>query len=359
MESYSWLKPWVVAVRFLLVLKFRFTNALLRTWLCLRLVALRLQRGKKLVVLYRDVGIGDIVCTFPLIAELRKLFPHQVVVYVTQRRFHSFVRRFSRANAVVGTSYVLYSEPLPRLPAWVADKSLHPLYGDEKPAGPKKERSSFSLEMAESCGVSLTDPLPKLTVDEAEASLLLRRHDPEPRARLRIGIHTGPSLPVKEWPIESWRQLVQLLHQQLGAAVFQFGSKWHLSHPTETKGSLPVQCDLTGRLDLIETTHLISKMDLFIGIDSGLLHIANAAGVRSIGLFGPTNPYVVLGGQFTTGLFSAEVPCIFCQHRGLDLHWKTGCPYDIRCLGMLSADAVFASVKMALDPTLSTQNSDR
>ena len=234
-ELHPWLRPLRTVISFLLTLRFKLVNTLLRNWLLLRFVVVRLLWGKKLVVIYRDIGIGDIVNTFPLIAELKTISSHEVIVYVTHQQFRSFVRKFSGANVVIGTSYVLFSQPLPRIPAWVATKALHPLYLGEDPASPKSERLGYVLEMAGSCGISLSDPRPKLTVDDSEAISVLHRHNHGRSSRPYIGIHLGPTVPVREWPFESWRQLVELLSHRLQATIFQFGSKWHSCHPVEMK----------------------------------------------------------------------------------------------------------------------------
>jgi len=358
-EVYPWLKPFHNLVTFFLQLRFKFVNASRRNWLLLQFVALRLRYGKKLVVIYRDVGIGDLVCTFPLINEIKKQFPGGLIVYVTHHQFRAFIEKFSGANVAIGTSYVLFSLPLPRVPAWVATKAFHPLYVNEGPGSPKGKRLGHVLEMAKSCEISLSNPRPHLTVDGAEALATLRRYDNVRNSRPYIGIHLGPTLPVKEWAFESWKRLVEMLSHQSGATIFQFGAKWHSSHPAELSGNLPVHCDLTNQLNLIETTQLISKMDLFIGIDSGLLHIAYAAGVPSIGLFGPTDPAIVMSGYLTAALFTAELSCIFCQQRDLNLHWKTGCPYNIRCMQSLSVDEVFAQSKKILEMTAPLENSGK
>ena len=47
--------------------------------------------------------------------------------------------------------------------------------------------------------------------------------------------------------------------------------------------------DLTGELSLNETTYLISKATAYIGNDTGLMHIAIASNIPTIGLFGPTD----------------------------------------------------------------------
>lgn len=50
--------------------------------------------------------------------------------------------------------------------------------------------------------------------------------------------------------------------------------------------------DLSGRLDLPACGALIERATLFIGNDSGLMHIAAAAGAPTVGLFGPSDERV-------------------------------------------------------------------
>jgi ADP-heptose:LPS heptosyltransferase len=51
-------------------------------------------------------------------------------------------------------------------------------------------------------------------------------------------------------------------------------------------------CDLAGRLDLPACAALLERATLFIGNDSGLMHIAAAAGAPTLGLFGPSDERV-------------------------------------------------------------------
>ena len=47
--------------------------------------------------------------------------------------------------------------------------------------------------------------------------------------------------------------------------------------------------DLVGKIDLIEMYYLMQKSNLFIGNDSGLMHLAALADVPTVGLFGPSD----------------------------------------------------------------------
>jgi heptosyltransferase-3 len=53
-------------------------------------------------------------------------------------------------------------------------------------------------------------------------------------------------------------------------------------------GLLPDAVDLVGKLSLPEAAACLDRMALFVGNDSGLMHLAAATGVPTLGLFGPT-----------------------------------------------------------------------
>ncbi|HNY13087.1 MAG TPA: glycosyltransferase family 9 protein, partial [Candidatus Wallbacteria bacterium] len=64
--------------------------------------------------------------------------------------------------------------------------------------------------------------------------------------------------------------------------------------------------------------------DIFIGPDSGLLHIAASFGVRSIGIYGPT----------LASDFAPSAPCVAPVEIDLECRKKcvTPCPNNIECL---------------------------
>jgi ADP-heptose:LPS heptosyltransferase len=67
---------------------------------------------------------------------------------------------------------------------------------------------------------------------------------------------------------------------------------------------------------LTEMAAIISKADLIISNDSSPKHIANALGVRSIAIYGPTNPYSWNDIDMKKNpALSADVPCIRCEKR--------------------------------------------
>ena len=52
--------------------------------------------------------------------------------------------------------------------------------------------------------------------------------------------------------------------------------------------ALPAAIDLCGRLTIPEAAACLARCALYVGNDSGLMHLAAASGTPTLGLFGPT-----------------------------------------------------------------------
>jgi len=73
--------------------------------------------------------------------------------------------------------------------------------------------------------------------------------------------------------------------------------------------------DLTGAMSLRELCSLLTRARLFVGIDSGVMHLSSALDIPVVGLFGPTDPFYV-GPQNTKSIVvKQEVSCSPCYIR--------------------------------------------
>jgi heptosyltransferase-3 len=74
---------------------------------------------------------------------------------------------------------------------------------------------------------------------------------------------------------------------------------------------LPGAIDLVGQLTLPEVVACLENADLFVGNDSGLMHLAAATGTPTVGLFGPTDA-AVYGptGRLATAVVAASMAAI-------------------------------------------------
>jgi ADP-heptose:LPS heptosyltransferase len=170
-----------------------------------------------------------------------------------------------------------------------------------------------------------------------------------------VAIHTGPTWPVKEWGALGWNSLVSSLKKRANATIIQIGSD--VDSGRGVMRSLPVSgaVDWVNRFTLEEAAALVSQADLFVGIDSGLLHIAGAVGTPTVGLYGASNPELSLPPTTPSIGVTSDVCCLGCHHRLPIGHWRTGCPHGITCMRELPPDRVAAACERLLGTTAGTQ----
>ncbi len=99
--------------------------------------------------------------------------------------------------------------------------------------------------------------------------------------------------------------------------------------------------NLCGKLNLRESIIAISLLKLFIGNDSGLLHISSVFKIPSIGIFGPTNPKNSAPKNENLKIIFKNVDCSPCKYRV--------CPYEHKCMKEISVNQVFEIVKNKLN----------
>lgn len=91
---------------------------------------------------------------------------------------------------------------------------------------------------------------------------------------------------MKRWPVEHWKELVRLL---VNKNMIILGGKEDYHFCEEIKNVVPDKVkNLSGKLSLIESCHVISKASVVISADTGLLHVADVLGIHAISLMGPT-----------------------------------------------------------------------
>ena len=97
----------------------------------------------------------------------------------------------------------------------------------------------------------------------------------------------------KVWPAERFAAVYQVLAGSLvanAAAVILGGpGPEERAIAAPVLAALPEAIDLVGKVSLPVAAAVLQRARLFIGNDSGLMHLAAAAGAPTIGLFGPTD----------------------------------------------------------------------
>jgi len=104
-----------------------------------------------------------------------------------------------------------------------------------------------------------------------------------------IGLGPTANWSGKIWPPERFVALFEALAAHMPgarAAVFAGPGQAERALAAPVLAALPGAIDLVGALSLPEAAACLQRCKLFVGNDSGLMHIAAAAGTPTLGLFG-------------------------------------------------------------------------
>jgi len=106
-----------------------------------------------------------------------------------------------------------------------------------------------------------------------------------------IGVNPCTTWPSKQWPVERFARLADLLSRQFDARVILTGGRGDIHLGSEIMSRVSSEpLNLVGRTTLWQLGALIKRCDLYITCDSAPMHISAAVGTPTIALFGPTDP---------------------------------------------------------------------
>jgi lipopolysaccharide heptosyltransferase I len=155
----------------------------------------------------------------------------------------------------------------------------------------------------------------------------------------RIVLNVGASKEANRWYPEQWAELCRLLVREDGARVQLTGGPEDRSIADAILGLAEVPLDdRVGRTSLVETAGLIAAADLFVGCDTGPLHLAVALGLPTVSLFGAADPERTGPWGQMQGVVRNPTPCSPCRKRHCHV---AGHP----CMRGLAARAVLERIR--------------
>ena len=126
--------------------------------------------------------------------------------------------------------------------------------------------------------------------DKKWASDFLATHRID-RERPLIAIHPGSPIELKRWLSERYAELADWLIAQKGAQILFVGVKDEIQIITEIQALMQVESiSIAGETTFTQLASILHRCNVFIGNDSGPMHLAAAVGIQTIGLYGPGDP---------------------------------------------------------------------
>jgi heptosyltransferase-2 len=180
------------------------------------------------------------------------------------------------------------------------------------------------------------DLRPRLTLDAANTARLRAVHDlraDAPLLALMPGAEYGPA---KRWPTSGYGAVAASFVAHGGTAIV-LGSAKERPLGEEIAAVAPVK-NLCGATTLADVVDLLGAADVAVSNDSGLMHVAAAAGTRVIAIYGSSSPAFTPPLTPTASVVYDALDCSPCFERT--------CPLGhLRCLKDIGSARVFAEVE--------------
>jgi lipopolysaccharide heptosyltransferase II len=317
------------------------------------------------ILIVRLSSIGDIILTTPVLRGLRRRFPQAHIDYVTKASFSGLLDGNPHLHRVwvvpdnAGLAELLSALRTVRPEGYDLLVDLHKNWrsivlrlgaGSTSATSYRKHvirRALYvhlkqrSLSLPSATQRYLTAVAPLGVVDDGEGPELFLKpsllRDTERRLRgygwegeAAIGLVPGAGYYTKRWPIERYAELGRRLEKTFKRQLFVFGGpedKEMGRFVAERVGSAAL--NLAARLSLMESAAALSRCELVVANDTGLMHVADALGKKLVAIFGSTTEGL---GFFPHGhdvrTVQTDVACRPCSHLG-----KRRCPKKhFRCM---------------------------
>ncbi len=224
-----------------------------------------------------------------------------------------------------------------------------------------KHEAEYALAVAEAVGAHATNKHLELPLSEGERgqahSILYGGTGTEHRQRPIIAIHPGSGgySTARRWAPEKFAQLISILYSDVSGQFVLLGgpeeAELHQQILSMLDPALPAR-SLAGQGSIKVAAAILKLVDLFIGNDAGLMHLATAVDTPTVAIFGLSNhkawgPYTGELQNTRATVVRLDLPCMPCFYRGHSLGLPEGC-VTRDCLGMLGVDPVAIAARRLL-----------
>lgn len=155
----------------------------------------------------------------------------------------------------------------------------------------------------------------------------------------RVAIGAGAAYgSAKCWPPQRFAEWTNHFQDENDADVILFGTPGEAAVNAAISAAMKRKpADLTGKTEIAELPALLSRCDLFVGNDSGAMHVAAAVGLPVVAIFGPTDPLGTAPVTRKSSIVQEKPYCSPCFLRR--------CPTDHRCMTRVTVEMVQDAAK--------------
>ncbi|MFH1486470.1 MAG: lipopolysaccharide heptosyltransferase II [Chloroflexota bacterium] len=350
------------------------------------------ERFPSSILILKPCCIGDVLMSTAAIAQLRKAFPRAKLavavgrwsrevlernpnidefidcgtigsgLHTRPRDYLAFISQTKRAHfdmcIVLDRSPLISTIPfLAHIPRRIGldSKGRGFTLTDKVPCPPERHEVELYLDTVRKMGITTIEPRLEFYPNEEDIAWARERMGERNRPTVAIhpggGVNPGMELPSKRWLPEGFAAVTDRLLDR-GARVVIVGATSEQSLANEVKSYLSSSLatdayfvtDLTGSTSLSQLGAVLGECDLFIGNDAGPTHLAAAAGIPVVAIFGPSNPALYRPFTRRSVVLYKGTSCSPCLVQGKR---PPPCP-DIRCMRDITVEDVWRVVESLL-----------
>jgi ADP-heptose:LPS heptosyltransferase len=180
------------------------------------------------------------------------------------------------------------------------------------PAQRERHIVDLNRDLLEALGVPAHTTVPVVHLTPAERKAAEARTTALGAAAPRVVVHPGGHYPSQRWAPERFAEVIARLTEQHGAACLVVSGPGE-ERLAERIASLTPDALLPGPLDVRGLMGILALADLYVGNNSGPLHLAAALGVPTLSLMGPSDPRRFTPRGVSDSVLRLALPCSPCQ----------------------------------------------
>jgi ADP-heptose:LPS heptosyltransferase len=218
-----------------------------------------------------------------------------------------------------------------------------PRDSDRRGRPTRQYAARINLDVVARCGVrgpALDDVSLVYVADPNLDREMAQRLEALAPRRPRIGIAAAGTWQAKTYETESYARVADRL-VDAGCQVLLLWGPGEREVAAEVQAKMRLPALIAPETDLETLPALLVNLDLLVGNDSGVKHLAVARGTPTLTLFGPTNPLTWMPpGEEGHGWVRVQLPCVACD--------LTRCTHHL-CMRLLPPKAVSERALALLD----------
>jgi len=273
---------------------------------------------KPRILVIRGGAIGDFILTLPAIRLLREAFPeahleiigYRHIIALAEGRVYADATRSIEYGAMAGffarggtlaEEMLAYFASFQQIVSYLFDPDGI-FEANVRRSGVKNFLNAFvriddSLHAAQQLasplqGLALYLDDPAATVHPNADDRAFASHFLGDAGHPFIAIHPGSGSPRKNWSAAAWAELGARLLAAPGRRIVLVGGEADRAILQTLRVAWGERALVAQDLTLPHLAAVLEKCAIFLGHDSGISHLAAAAGARCVLLFGPTDPAV-------------------------------------------------------------------